>query len=91
MEPLPLRTFRGLSAAELLRSLESSGEGLSQVEAKRCLDSHGANRIRAGQRRAEASLSFYAFPMRATKKTATMMNNMAIAILTGVRSVPGRY
>jgi hypothetical protein len=35
--------------------------------------------------------SFYAFPMRATKKTAAMMNNMATAILTGVRSVPGRY
>ena len=50
MEPFPLQTFWGLSAAELLRSLDSSGDGLSQAEAKRRLTSHGANRIRAGQR-----------------------------------------
>ena len=50
MEQLPLQTFWGLSAAELLRSLDSSGEGLSQAEAKRRLAGHGENRIRAGKR-----------------------------------------
>jgi hypothetical protein len=72
----------GLLAAELLRGFGT---------AKRRLDGHGEHRIRVGKRRTEASLSFYAFPVRATKKTATIMNNMATAILTGVRSVPGRY
>jgi Mg2+-importing ATPase len=50
MEPFPLQTFWGLSAAELLRSLDSSAEGLSQAEAKRRLAVYGANRIRAGKK-----------------------------------------
>ena len=91
MEPLPLQTFWGLSAAELLRSLDSSSEGLSQAEAKRRLAGHGANRISTGKTHAAAPPSFYTLPMRATKKTATLMNNMVTAMLKGVRSVPGRY
>ena len=35
MEPFALQTFWGLYAAELLRNLDSSGEGLSQTEATR--------------------------------------------------------
>ena len=51
METSTLRTFWGLSTAELLQNLDSSGEGLSQAEAKRRLDGQGANRIRAGKSR----------------------------------------
>ncbi len=91
MEQFSLKTFWGLSAADLMQSLGSSIEGLSQAEAKRRLAGHGANRIRTGKRRAAAPPSFYTLPMRATKKTATLMNNMVTAILTGVKSVPGRY
>lgn len=50
MKSSVLQTFWELSAAELLRSLESSGEGLSQAEAERRLAGQGANRIREGER-----------------------------------------
>ncbi len=50
MEPFTVRAFWGLSAAELLQGLDSSGEGLSQAEAKRRLEDHGENRIRAGKK-----------------------------------------
>ncbi|MCE5263795.1 MAG: magnesium-translocating P-type ATPase [Deltaproteobacteria bacterium] len=50
MEPSALQTFWDRSAAELLKTLDSSERGLSQAEAKRRLGEYGENRIRTVQK-----------------------------------------